>query len=325
MFCRVAKSHAGILLYRSCDSVPEKRAAFQSDMLCDLFRRMTLSAHHVKIGTSAAVTLGNDLPLVLIAGPCQMESREHALECAQALAEAAKAQGIGLIFKTSFDKANRTSVESARGLGLEKALPVFAEIRAHFGIPILSDVHTEEQCALLAAAVDILQIPAFLSRQTDLLLAAGRTGAAVNIKKGPFLAPWDMANAAAKVASTGNERILLTERGTSFGYNTLVSDMRGLPIMAATGYPVIFDATHSVQEPAGQGTSSGGDRRMVPVLARAAVAVGVAGLFVETHPDPDHAPSDGQSMLPLKMMPALIQTMLAFDRIAKARPLPPLT
>jgi 2-dehydro-3-deoxyphosphooctonate aldolase (KDO 8-P synthase) len=278
-------------------------------------------ARHIKIGTSV---LGNDLPLVLIAGPCQMESRDHAFECAAALTEAAKAQGIGLIFKTSFDKANRTSVDGARGLGLEKALPVFAEIRAQFGVPILTDVHSEEQCAAVAEVADILQIPAFLSRQTDLLLAAGKTGAAVNIKKGPFLAPWDMANAAAKVASTGNERILLTERGTSFGYNRLVSDMRGLPIMAATGYPVIFDATHSVQEPGGLGAASGGDRAMVPVLARAAVAVGVAGIFVETHPDPDHAPSDGQSMLPLKMMPEFIETVLAFDRIAKARPLPPL-
>jgi 2-dehydro-3-deoxyphosphooctonate aldolase (KDO 8-P synthase) len=291
---------------------------------------MTQSAHHIKIGapagalTSHILTLGNDLPLVLIAGPCQMESREHALECAAALAEAAKAQSIGLIFKTSFDKANRTSVEGVRGLGLEKALPVFAEIRAQFGIPVLTDIHSEAQCAILAEAVDILQIPAFLSRQTDLLLAAGKTGAAVNIKKGPFLAPWDMAYAAAKVASTGNTRILLTERGTSFGYNTLVSDMRGLPIMAATGYPVIFDATHSVQEPAGQGASSGGDRRMIPVLARAAVSVGIAGIFIETHPDPDHAPSDGQSMLSLKAMPELIETLLAFDRIAKARPLPPL-
>jgi 2-dehydro-3-deoxyphosphooctonate aldolase (KDO 8-P synthase) len=286
---------------------------------------MTSSAHHVKIGTSIdAVTLGNDLPLVLIAGPCQMESREHALECAQALTEIAKAQGIALIFKTSFDKANRTSVDGARGLGLEKALPVFTEIRAQFKIPVLTDVHSEDQCAALAGAVDILQIPAFLSRQTDLLLAAGRTGMAVNIKKGPFLAPWDMAHAAAKVASTGNSRILLTERGTSFGYNTLVSDMRGLPIMAATGYPVIFDATHSVQAPAGQGASSGGDRRMIPVLARAAVAIGIAGIFIETHPDPDHAPSDGASMLPLKAMPELIETLLAFDHIAKARPLPPL-
>ncbi len=273
---------------------------------------------------AGALRLGNDLPLVLIAGPCQMESRDHALECAAALVEAAKAQGIGLIFKTSFDKANRTSVDGARGLGLEHSLPVFAEIRAKFGIPVLTDVHSEAQCAILAEAVDILQIPSLLSRQTDLLLAAGKTGAVVNIKKGQFLAPWDMAHAAAKVASTGNTRILLTERGTSFGYNALVSDMRGLPIMAATGYPLIFDATHSVQQPGGQGAASGGDRAMIPVLARAAVAVGIAGIFVETHPDPDHAPSDGPSMLPLKAMPELIETLLAFDRIAKARPLPPL-
>jgi 2-dehydro-3-deoxyphosphooctonate aldolase (KDO 8-P synthase) len=287
---------------------------------------MIIAARHVTIGPPAldAVTLGNDLPLVLIAGPCQMESREHALECASALVEIARAQGIGLIFKTSFDKANRTSADSARGLGLEKSLPAFAEIRTRFKIPVLTDVHSEAQCAILAEAVDILQIPAFLSRQTDLLLAAGRTGAVVNIKKGPFLAPWDMAHAAAKIASTGNDRILLTERGTSFGYNTLVSDMRSLPIMASTGYPVVFDATHSVQAPAGEGASSGGDRAMIPVLARAAVAIGIAGLFIETHPDPDHAPSDGQSMLPLKMLPELIETLQAFDRLAKARPLPPL-
>lgn len=286
---------------------------------------MLSAPRHIAIGSS---TLGNDLPLVLIAGPCQMESRDHALECAAALSEAAKAHGIGLIFKTSFDKANRTSMDSPRGLGfelgLDKSLAVFTEIRERFGIAVLTDVHTPEQCMIVAEAVDILQIPAFLSRQTDLLAAAGKTGAAVNIKKGPFLAPWDMAYAAAKVASTGNERILLTERGTSFGYNALVADMRGLPVMAATGYPVIFDATHAVQSPGGQGASSGGDRRMVEVLARAAVAVGVAGIFVETHPDPDHAPSDGPNMLPLKQMPAFIETLLAFDRLAKSRPLAPL-
>ncbi len=276
---------------------------------------------HVNIGT---LTLGNDLPLVLIAGPCQMESRDHALECAAALAEMAKAAGIGLVFKTSFDKANRTSIHGERGLGLDKALPVFDEIRQRFGIPVLTDVHEQDQCALVAQSVDILQIPAFLSRQTDLLLAAGRSGAAVNIKKGPFLAPWDMANVAAKVASTGNERILLSERGVSFGYNMLVTDMRGLPIMAATGYPIIFDASHSAQAPGGQGAASGGDRAMVPVLARAAVAVGVAAVFVETHPDPDHAPSDGATMLPLKTMAEFVETLLAFDRVAKARPIAPL-
>jgi len=276
---------------------------------------------HVKI---ADVTLGNDLPLILIAGPCQMESRDHALECASALTEAANAARIGFIFKTSFDKANRTSVDGGRGLGLEKALPIFADIRERFRIPVLTDVHEPDQCATVAKFVDVLQIPALLSRQTDLLLAAGNTGAAVNIKKGPFLAPWDMTNAAAKVASTGNKRILLTERGTSFGYNNLVADMRGLPVMAATGYPIIFDATHSAQRPGGQGASSGGERTMVPVLARAAVAVGVAGIFVETHPDPDHAPSDGPVMLPLRSMSAFIETLLAFDRIAKARPLPPI-
>jgi 2-dehydro-3-deoxyphosphooctonate aldolase (KDO 8-P synthase) len=283
---------------------------------------MATAAHHVTVGS---LTLGNDLPLTLIAGPCQMESREHARECAAALVEMAKAAGIGLIFKTSFDKANRTSVSGKRGMGLAAALPVFAEIKEEFGIPVLTDIHNEQQCAPVAEVVDVLQIPAFLSRQTDLLLAAGNTGAVVNVKKGQFLAPWDMANVADKVATTGNRRILLTERGASFGYNTLVTDMRSLPIMAMTGYPVIFDATHSVQQPGGQGTSSGGDRRMVPVLARAAVAVGVAGVFAETHPDPDHAPSDGPNMMPLREMPEFIQTLLAFDQIAKGRPLAPLS
>jgi 2-dehydro-3-deoxyphosphooctonate aldolase (KDO 8-P synthase) len=282
---------------------------------------MSFAPRHVEIGS---LTVGNDLPLILIAGPCQMESRDHAFECAAALVEAAGAAGIGLIFKTSFDKANRTSVGGKRGLGLERALPVFAEIREHFGIPVLTDIHNEAQCLPVSEVVDILQIPAFLSRQTDLLLAAGNTGAVVNVKKGQFLAPWDMANVAEKVASTGNRRILLTERGASFGYNTLVTDMRALPILAATGYPVIFDATHSVQQPGGQGHASGGDRRMVPVLARAAVAVGVAGVFAETHPDPDNAPSDGPNMLPLRQMPEFIETLMAFDRIAKARPLAPL-
>ncbi len=268
------------------------------------------------------MTVGNDLPLVLIAGPCQMESRDHAFECASALVEMAASRGVGLIYKTSFDKANRTSVSGKRGLGLQRALSVFAELRDHFGIPVLTDIHNEAQCAPVAEIVDVLQVPAFLSRQTDLLLAAGRTGAVINVKKGQFLAPWDMANVAGKVASTGNHRILLTERGVSFGYNTLVCDMRALPILAATGYPVIFDATHSVQQPGGQGTSSGGDRRMAPVLARAAVAVGVAGVFAETHPDPDNAPSDGPNMIPLRDMPDFIDTLMAFDRLAKARPLP---
>lgn len=272
---------------------------------------------HVSVGN---VVFGNDLPLRLIAGPCQLESRDHAMECAAALVEMASAAGVGLVYKTSFDKANRTSVAGVRGLGLEKALAVFSEIRARFNVPVLTDIHTQEQCRPVAEVVDILQIPAFLSRQTDLLLEAGSTGAAINIKKGQFMAPWDIGNAAAKVASVGNERILLTERGVSFGYNTLVVDMRGLPIMAKTGYPVIFDATHAVQQPGGMGLASGGDRRMAPVLARAAVAVGVAGVFAETHPDPDKAPSDGPNMLPLRAMPAFIETLMAFDAIAKARP-----
>ena len=272
---------------------------------------------HVSVGN---VAFGNDLRLTLIAGPCQMELHEHALECAAALVEMASAAGVGLVYKTSFDKANRTSVSGVRGLGLEKALTVFSDIRARFNVPVLTDIHTQDQCRPVAEVVDILQIPAFLSRQTDLLVAAGETGAVINIKKGQFMAPWDIANAAAKVASTGNERILLTERGVSFGYNTLVVDMRGLPIMAKTGYPVIFDATHAVQQPGGMGVASGGDRRMAPVLARAAVAVGVAGVFAETHPDPDKAPSDGPNMLPLRAMPAFLETILAFDAVAKARP-----
>ena len=276
---------------------------------------------HVTIGK---LTLGNDLPLVLIAGPCQLESRDHALECASALVEMCRNAGIGLIYKTSFDKANRTSLDAKRGIGLDSGLPILAELRERFGIPVLTDVHLPEHCAVAAEAVDVLQIPAFLSRQTDMLLAAGATGAAVNVKKGQFLAPWDMANVAKKIASTGNERILLTERGVSFGYNTLVSDMRSLPIMAATGYPIVFDATHSVQQPGGQGTSSGGDRRFVPVLARAAVAIGVAAVFAETHPDPDIAPSDGPNMVPLKAMPALIAALIDFDALAKARPIEPI-
>jgi 2-dehydro-3-deoxyphosphooctonate aldolase (KDO 8-P synthase) len=278
-----------------------------------------MAIHHVAVGSS--ITLGNDLPLVLIAGPCQMESRDHAFECAGALKEMAAKAGIGLIFKTSFDKANRTSLSGKRGMGLESALPVFAEIRKTLGLPVLTDIHDESQIAPVAEVVDVLQIPAFLCRQTDLLLAAGKSGAVVNVKKGQFLAPWDMANVADKVASTGNRRIVLTERGVSFGYNTLVADMRSLPIMARTGWPVVMDATHAVQSPGGQGGSSGGDRRFAPVLARAAVAVGIAGVFIETHPDPDHAPSDGANMIVLADMPELLDTLVAFDRLAKAHPI----
>jgi len=271
--------------------------------------------------TVGQVTLGNDLPLVLIAGPCQMESRDHALECASALKQFAQAAGIGLIYKSSFDKANRTSLGGKRGIGLTEALPVFAEIKESLGLPVLTDIHDEGQCVPAAEVVDVLQIPAFLCRQTDLLLAAGKTGAAINVKKGQFLAPWDMANVADKVASTGNRRIMLTERGVSFGYNTLVTDFRSLPIMAKTGWPVIMDATHAVQAPGGQGGASGGDRRFAPVLARAAVAVGVAGVFIETHPDPDRAPSDGPNMIALADMPELIASLMAFDGLAKTHPI----
>jgi 2-dehydro-3-deoxyphosphooctonate aldolase (KDO 8-P synthase) len=274
--------------------------------------------HHVAVSND--VILGNDLPLVLIAGPCQMESREHALECAEALKRMAVEAGIKLIYKSSFDKANRTSLSGRRGVGLEAALPIFAEIKARLGLPVLTDVHTEEQCAAVARVVDVLQVPAFLCRQTDLLLAAGRSGAVVNVKKGQFLAPSQMANVAAKVESTGNSRILLTERGASFGYGDLVADMRALPIMARTGFPVIMDATHAVQSPGGQGASSGGDRRMAPVLARAAVSLGIAGLFIETHPDPDRAPSDGPNMIALADMPALIEMLMKFDAVAKCYP-----
>ncbi|WP_407051332.1 3-deoxy-8-phosphooctulonate synthase [Methyloraptor flagellatus] len=263
------------------------------------------------------VRFGNHLPLAFIAGPCQLESRAHALETAAALKEIATRLGVGLVYKTSFDKANRTSGTAARGVGLEAALPIFAEIRESLGLPVLTDVHDAAQCAPVAEAVDVLQIPAFLCRQTDLLLAAARTGRVVNVKKGQFLAPWDMRNVAAKLTGAGNDKVLLTERGASFGYNTLVSDMRALPIMAETGFPVIFDATHSVQQPGGQGTSTGGQREFVPVLARAAVAVGVAGVFVETHPDPDKAPSDGPNMVPLKDFEALAKTLMAFDKLAK--------
>lgn len=278
---------------------------------------------HVAVGPSSApqVIFGNDLPLVLIAGPCQMESRAHALECALALKDMAAKAGIGLVYKSSFDKANRTSLSGKRGIGLDAALSVFAEIRESLGLPVLTDIHTEEQCIPVAKVVDVLQIPAFLCRQTDLLIAAGRTGAVVNVKKGQFLAPNQMANVASKVESTGNSRILLTERGASFGYGDLVADMRALPIMARTGYPVIMDATHAVQSPGGQGASSGGDRRFAPVLARAAVSTGIAGVFIETHPDPDHAPSDGPNMIRLADMPALIDTLQAFDRVAKAHPI----
>ncbi len=270
---------------------------------------------NIKIGK---VNIGNDLPFVLIAGPCQMESRQHALEIAESLVSLTKKLGIGLIYKTSFDKANRTSVKSARGIGLSKALPVFEEIKKKFGIPTLTDVHSEAHCEMAAEVVDVLQIPAFLCRQTDLLIAAGNTGKVVNVKKGQFLAPWDMKNVAEKIASTGNKNILLTERGASFGYNTLVSDMRALPILKETGYPVIFDATHSVQQPGGQGGSSGGQREFVEVLARAAVAVGVAGIFTETHQDPDHAPSDGPCMLKLNDMQKIISRLQKFDKLAKS-------
>jgi 2-dehydro-3-deoxyphosphooctonate aldolase (KDO 8-P synthase) len=263
------------------------------------------------------LALGNHLPLVLIAGPCQIESATHAAEVAQALCEMAATAGIGLIYKSSFDKANRTSAGSARGVGLTKGLAILADIRERFGIPVLTDVHDVAQCAPAAEAVDVLQIPAFLCRQTDLLVAAGETGRAINVKKGQFLAPWDMAQVAGKIAGTGNHRILLTERGASFGYNTLVNDFRALPIMARTGYPVVFDATHSVQQPGGRGDSSGGEREFAPVLARAAVAVGVAAVFIETHPDPDKAPSDGPNMIPLAGMPALISRLMDLDQTAK--------
>jgi 2-dehydro-3-deoxyphosphooctonate aldolase (KDO 8-P synthase) len=264
------------------------------------------------------VRFGNDLPISIIAGPCQLESRAHALEVASALKESAGRLKIGLIYKTSFDKANRTSVSAARGLGLKQSLPIFAEIRSSLGLPVLTDVHEASQCAEVAQAVDVLQIPAFLCRQTDLLLAAAATGKVVNVKKGQFLAPWDMTNVVAKITGAGNRNVLVTERGVSFGYNTLVSDMRALPILArTTGAPVIFDATHSVQQPGGKGASSGGEREFVPVLARAAVAVGVAGVFIETHPDPDRAPSDGPNMVPLREFQGLVKRLMAFDAIAK--------
>jgi 2-dehydro-3-deoxyphosphooctonate aldolase (KDO 8-P synthase) len=269
---------------------------------------------NVSIGS---VTFGNALPLALIAGPCQLESRDHAFEVASALKEITGKLGIGFVYKTSFDKANRTSATGKRGLGLEKSLPILAELRAKLGVPVLTDVHDAAQCKPVAEAVDVLQIPAFLSRQTDLLIAAAQTGKVVSVKKGQFLAPWDMANVVAKVTGAGNRNVLVTERGVSFGYNTLVSDMRALPVLRDIGAPVIFDATHSVQQPGGQGASSGGERKYVPVLARAAVAVGVAGVFIETHQDPDKAPSDGPNMEPLKQMETLLSELMAFDKLAK--------
>jgi len=269
------------------------------------------------------VEIGNDRPFVLIAGPCQIESESHAFEMADALSGIARVAGVPLIYKSSYDKANRTSGGAARGVGIIRGLSILAAVRERFRIPVLTDVHAPDQCEPAAEAVDILQIPAFLCRQTDLLLAAGETGRAINVKKGQFLAPWDMANVAAKIADTGNESILLTERGVSFGYNTLVTDFRGLPVMARTGYPVVFDATHSVQQPGGQGGSSGGQREFAPVLARAALAVGVAALFIETHADPDSAPSDGPNMIPLREMPALIAGLRALDDFMKPRLTPP--
>ncbi|MEW4459296.1 3-deoxy-8-phosphooctulonate synthase [Roseibium algicola] len=276
---------------------------------------MTEANRVVSVGN---VTFSNDAPFSLIAGPCQLESREHALECAAAIKEITDHLGIGVIYKTSYDKANRTSLAGKRGVGMEEAMPIFAEVKEKFGMPVLTDVHSPEQCAPVAEVVDVLQIPAFLCRQTDLLVAAAKTGRVVNIKKGQFLAPWDMKNVLGKVTGSGNANVMLTERGASFGYNTLVTDMRSLPIMAQTGAPVIFDATHSVQQPGGQGASTGGDRTMVPVLARAAVAVGVAGLFIETHPDPDNAPSDGPNMVPLDQLEALLAQLKALDNVVKA-------
>jgi 2-dehydro-3-deoxyphosphooctonate aldolase (KDO 8-P synthase) len=277
-----------------------------------------MQPRHVSIGD---LTLGNDLPLVFIVGPNTLESRGHALEISAALAEMARKLKIGLIYKTSFDKANRSSLGGERGIGLKAGLPILAEVRERTGLPVLTDIHAPEQCAPVAEVVDVLQTPAFLCRQTDLLLAAGATGKPVNVKKGQFLAPWDMKNVAAKIASTGNEQILLCERGASFGYNTLVVDMRALPIMAQTGYPVVFDATHAVTQPGGLGDRSGGEREFGPVLARAAAAIGVAAIFLETHQDPDHATTaEAPTMLPLKALPELIETLVALDRVAKARP-----
>ncbi|MCB2055578.1 MAG: 3-deoxy-8-phosphooctulonate synthase [Geminicoccaceae bacterium] len=276
-----------------------------------------MTIHEVTIG---GTTLANDRPLVVIAGPCQIESRAHAIEMADALVALADARGIGLIFKASFDKANRTSLKGGRGIGMDRGLAVLADIRARIGRPVLTDIHESGQAAPVAEAVDVLQIPAFLCRQTDLLEAAARTGAAINVKKGQFLAPWDMKNVTAKLESFGAERILVCERGASFGYNTLVSDLRGLPVLAETGWPVVFDATHSVQQPGGQGGSSGGQRRFVPYLARAAVALGIAAVFIETHDDPQSAPSDGPNMVPLAKMGDLLDELTAFDQLAKQKP-----
>ncbi|MCK5622169.1 MAG: 3-deoxy-8-phosphooctulonate synthase [Alphaproteobacteria bacterium] len=273
--------------------------------------------HHVKVGD---LTIGNDRPFVLFAGPCAMESREHALEMSQALKEVTEKLGIGLVYKSSFDKANRTSGSSPRGIGLDAALPIFAEIKETTGLPVLTDVHSPENCAAVADVIDVLQIPAFLCRQTDLLLAAAATGRAINVKKGQFLAPWDMANVAVKITEAGNDNVMLCERGVSFGYNTLVSDMRSLPIMAQTGHPIVFDATHSVQQPGGQGVTSGGQREFVPILARAAISIGVAAVFMEVHQDPDNAPSDGPNMVYLDKLPGILEQLLEFDRLAKANP-----
>ena len=275
------------------------------------------STHSVTVGS---LSVANDRPLTLIAGPCAMESRDHALVTATALKQMTDGLGIGLIYKSSFDKANRTSVDGHRGLGMAKALDIFAEIREQVGCPVITDVHEPHHCAEVAKAVDVLQIPAYLCRQTDLLIAAGESGAAINVKKGQFLAPWDMANVVAKIESTGNKSIMVCERGASFGYNTLVSDMRSLPILAATGYPVVFDATHSVQQPGGLGGRSGGQREFAPVLARAAVSIGVAAVFIETHENPDSAPSDGPNMIPLDKLPGVLETLIKFDTLAKANP-----
>ena len=278
---------------------------------------MTTPPNRIEIGN---VTVANDAPFVLIAGPCALESRDHALEMSAALVEITSKLGIGLIYKTSFDKANRTSLDSPRGMGLEQSLPILAEVRERHGCPVLTDIHLPDHCATVAEAVDVLQIPAFLCRQTDLIVAAAETGRALNIKKGQFLAPWDMENVFRKAEAAGNNRVMLCERGASFGYNTLVSDMRSLPILAQTGCPVVYDATHSVQQPGGQGKVSGGQREFVPVLARAAIAIGVAAVFMETHEDPDSAPSDGPNMVHLRDLPAILETLIEFDRIAKARP-----
>ncbi|MAH83641.1 MAG: 3-deoxy-8-phosphooctulonate synthase [Rhodospirillaceae bacterium TMED8] len=279
---------------------------------------MTVKQHHIQVGD---LRVGNNLPLIVIAGPCQMESRQHTLDIAGKLADISNALGVGMIFKTSFDKANRTSVDSARGLGLEEAAPIFNEVRNKTGLPTLTDIHTAEQCGLAAAVVDVLQIPAFLCRQTDLLRAAAATGKPINVKKGQFLAPWDMANVVKKITNDGNLDVMLCERGVSFGYNTLIADMRSLAILASTGHPVVFDATHSVQQPGGHGITSGGQRQFAPVLARAAVAIGVAAIFIETHQDPDNAPSDGPNMIPISDLKDIIEMLIDFDIIAKRHPI----